>query len=163
MLVLLAWAGLRWLTGSDSGTQWALARVQGALGGQLQIDAARGNFADGLDIQRLLYENEGVRVEARDVHLRAQALRTLLGHLLVNELRATRLDVVLKPSADDEPSSLPQSLALPIGVRVEDARIDELLITQQGSGATQRITALHARYEGGPRGHTLEDFGATTA
>ncbi len=163
VLVLLSWAGLWWITGTDSGTQWALARVQGTLGAQLQIDATRGNLTDGLDIERLLYESDGMRVEAVEVHLRAQALRALLGQLLINEARAGRVDVLLKPSADNEPPSLPQSLALPIGVRVEDARIDELFVTQQENDVTQRIAALHARYQGGPGGHTLEDFGATTA
>jgi len=162
-LLVLTAAALWWVTATEGGTRWALARAQDLLGDRLQLVEPRGTLLGGLELEALRYEDDGVRVEAATLSLRADLVRAVFGRLYVHRLRIARLDVLLKAGAQKTESGPPQHIGLPIGLRVREARIDELLFTHEASGHRERITDLYARYRGGVRAHTLSRFGMRTA
>ncbi len=153
--------GLWWLVGSASGTAWSLAQLQSALGDRLQLEGVRGTFAHGLDLDRLIYEDEGVRVEARTVHVRTDPARALALRIAFEALMAAEVDVLRKPTPP-EPRTLPATLRLPIGIELVDGRIGALTVRASESDRVDTARDIRLRYSGGPGGHRLDTLQAVT-
>lgn len=147
--------------GSASGTAWSLAQLQSALGERLQLEGVRGTFAHGLDLDRLVYEDEGVRVEARTVHLRTDPARALALRIELEALTAAEVDVLRKPTPP-EPRTPPASLRLPLGVDLADGRIGVLTVRDPASDRLDTVRDIRLRYSGGPGGHRLDTLQAAT-
>ncbi len=157
MLALLAIglvAAWRWL-GSEAALQYALAELATRSGGRVSVQDARGSLLSTVHARELRYDDADRHVRAQDVELEWSVGALLDRTLHVERLRARELTVALGPPTD-EPLELPESIALPLRVRVDRAEADRIEI-ERGT-AHWTITGLRFAYEGGPDGHRVRDL-----
>ncbi|RYF43565.1 MAG: DUF490 domain-containing protein, partial [Comamonadaceae bacterium] len=121
--LLIAVAVLWWWAGTQSSLEWALQRAapQG-----LVAEGARGALRTGATIERLAWEQEGLKVQATGVDLAWQPLALLNGSLKLDRLRAAslRIEDARAPSAD--PPKPPTVLRLPLRVVVDTLALDQV-------------------------------------
>lgn len=124
LLLALGGAALWWWAGQEGSLEWALERI--ARGQPLEREGVRGSVRSGWRIARLAWEHEGLRVEAYDIALEWQPLALLRHIVRLDEVRVGRVRVIDQRPRSDEPIRLPDSLALPWRVAVDEAAIGRL-------------------------------------
>ena len=144
LLVALLLGAAAWLLGTESGLRWAIARAQSAAEGRLLVQGASGVLAGAVRIERLVFEADGSKLEARSLQTSASLLAALGGRLALDPLTADSLEVVLLPR--DGASTTPPSL--PFGIAVADVAIAQLAVTQAGERHELRDVRLsHLRVD----------------
>src|SRR5262245_10948443 len=140
---------------SEAAVAWLAQKLVAAGDGRLAIEGARGSLASTIYIATVRYEDEDLRVIARDVALAAslRALLTLRADL--GELSVRELEILSKPSpGSPEP---PANLALPLELAVSRGAIDKAILVidgdrfearrvsfgYQGSLTRHEVRALH--------------------
>ena len=152
LAALLAAIGtLWWWAGTDgslaTALRWAGARLP------LHAEAATGSLRAGGTVQRLVWSQDGLRVEVDDAELRWTPAALLARTLRIERLAARRIRIDDQRPAGAPSAGPPPSLALPLHVQVDALRVDEL----QWAGPPAR--ALHdvaARYDYDGARHRLE-------
>src|SRR4051812_30748894 len=91
LLAVVAVAGLWWWTGTEGSARWALEQL--AKRQPLVAENVSGSLRRGLQAGRLVWRQEGLTAEARDVRLDWQPLALLQRMLLVDRLRAASVRV----------------------------------------------------------------------
>ncbi|HYR36751.1 MAG TPA: translocation/assembly module TamB domain-containing protein [Burkholderiales bacterium] len=94
------------------------------MAGTLAIEGAHGTLASVVTIERLRFQADGTRVEARDVGLHAHLAAALGGRLVLEPLRIALLDIEIQEGGGraTKPS------ALPFGVRLGNVEIERLRV-----------------------------------
>lgn len=128
---------------SSAGSELALRQAERLSGGMLQVDGVAGRLWGPLHVDRLLITLEAVDIEIDNADLRAELPVLLLRRQLnVDSLRADRVRVHVKPSADDTPKDDQGAItALPFGLRVREASLRQLRI-ESGDGEPIVIDAI---------------------
>ncbi|HZZ93473.1 MAG TPA: translocation/assembly module TamB domain-containing protein [Usitatibacter sp.] len=141
VLVLLAVivAGAWWLLGTSSGTQVVMGQLARRLGPGLQIEGARGRLGGAMHVDRIVLDRPDLQLRLEDVDL--DSTPPLAGRFVVHKLHAREVSVHTAPSGK-KPQGLPASFALPLGVAIEDARIDTLRAGKIGGEAAADLV-LH--------------------
>lgn len=152
LAALLAW---RWL-GSDDSLAYVLQRAAQALpaGQELTAEGVRGSVRRGGHIDRLRWQDAGVRVEAQDITI-GWRLAPLLGKSLeLSRLEAARVVVTPLGTAQppDTPRQPPEQLTLPLRVDIPFA-VHELVWAAE---TPRQATALTGRYRYDAQAHRLE-------
>ncbi|OOG60384.1 pathogenicity protein [Rhodanobacter sp. C03] len=130
MLVLLVVAA-GWLLGTASGLRFALARVQAATHGVVDVQQAQGRLLGPLDLAGMRYDDgKGTVVKVAKAHLdfRAWPLLTKRVHVLALDMEG--VDVTLPPSTPDNNSSESFSLQPPIDLLLDRMHVGTLKVTQ---------------------------------
>ncbi len=148
VLLLAAAAGIWWIGQSTSFLRWSLDRAATATGGALEAGAVRGTLLGGFRIDSLRWHDE-----ARDVQLDGLVVSLRPAALLHGELRAGRIEiaqarVALRPTDDAGPPSAPQSLALPIDVRVDALGIGRLTVVPDATASAEPIVLESLSFSG---------------
>jgi translocation and assembly module TamB len=148
VLLLAAAAAVWWVGQSTSFLRWSLERAVAASGGALEAGAVRGTLLGGFRIDSLRW-----RDEARELRLEGLAVSLRPAALLHGEARASRLEiaqaqVALQPGADEAPPALPQSLELPIDVRIDALGIGRLTIVPDATAAAEAIVLERVSFAG---------------
>ena len=146
--------GLIWAAGSEAGTAWLLARVPG-----LEVTAPKGSLLGGnFEAQRVVaalpadggavtltgFAWRGLRME--------RAGASLWVRIVVDDLRAARVDLRLKPASPPKPLVLPADLRLQVEADIRSLQIGELHAPELGA---QPLRELKARI------HLGADAGST--
>ena len=141
-LVVVAALVAGWLVQREATLQYALARLQQAIGPGLSIEEVHGSLAGAMSIGRVVYETTERRIEARNIRL-VWASRELVSRTVqVRELDVATLEITSKrPSS--EPAVLPQSLRLPVAIIVDRAQLARLAIAGP-TGEPLVLTAIAA-------------------
>lgn len=162
LLVLAAGAATLWASRDGS-----LATALRLAGDRLPLSAqgARGAILGGGEIAHLSWEQDGLRVDVEHAVLDWRPRALLQRRLHVARLAAGRIsiDAHSTPKANKPPSSgLPDSLALPLGLRIDiDAlQIDEVRL--QGE-PVRTLRDLRANYHYDGQQHALELLSAQYA
>ena len=135
LLVLLA-AGAWWLLRSESGTHFALARVQAALANKLSIAQVRGTLTGPLLLTGVRYHDAaaGVDVNIQSIKVDYSLRRLIDRRLLVHEMQVTGVDVRLRTlptaPATAPTASLQSLLTPPLPIVLEHARVVGIAIAQ---------------------------------
>lgn len=157
LTVLIAAAGIAgfaaWLLYSEGGFVWALARLQRAAGGALEMTDARGSLAGRIEIARIRYVHEGTIVEARKVTL--QLSPPSLAALAPRVLALRCAELVVTPAPRAGPAALPATLVLPLRLEVDEARFDRVVV--QGDGRPVELSGVAFAYAGDAQRHRLRD------
>ena len=124
-LVALVVIGAWWLLGTSSGTNFVLQQAASRLGPGVRVEGARGRLGGTMHADRIVVERPELYVEVLDADLDTSP--PLGGPLVVHQLHAREVTVRTAPS-EKKSSGLPLSIAPPLPVRVDDARIDRLRI-----------------------------------
>ncbi|NMM08209.1 MAG: DUF490 domain-containing protein [Polaromonas sp.] len=160
LLVVASLSALWWWAGSEgslaSALRW-ISQSQPLLAGR-----ATGSLRAGGHVDQLLWQKDGLRVEARDVSLAWQPWSLLQGKLTLNQLTAVSVQV------DDQrvPSKLPApptTLSLPLPVALDAFSVAQLRWT--GPTALTGVTAsgISGRYQFNGLQHQLDLLGAQVA
>ncbi|ASK34641.1 hypothetical protein CEK62_09725 [Alcanivorax sp. N3-2A] len=150
LLCLLLLGAVLGLLGTRAGNLWLLERANGVLPGELSVHGWQGQLLGGVTVQRLTYSQSrsSLNVELNDLELALAPRDLLRGWLHVTRLRASRVALTLPPGDDHadstpaEPFSLPDSLALPLGVQVDELTLGRFTL----NGETPlHVDAIEAR------------------
>ena len=155
-LLALLFAGLLgaggWLLATESGLQALAGGVAGRLPGEVAWQALSGRLIGPLRIQGLVYEDDsglGIRLDSLELDWQPAAL--LHGRLRLRVLHGSGIQVRLpKPRSGDHGGALP---GFPLGLRLEDGRIEGLRIERDGQPLLE-VVAL--RLAGGPAGFDFD-------
>ncbi|MDE2323104.1 MAG: translocation/assembly module TamB domain-containing protein [Betaproteobacteria bacterium] len=134
LLIVLLSAALAWL-GSGSGLRWLSSQPLQFGAVHLELQGIRGDVWGDLRIERLQLQSPRVDVHARDLHLRWNPRALLRQPRLVDVrlLSVSTLDLNLPPGSRSGPPKLPQSLALPLELRVARLHIGALRLGPPGA------------------------------
>lgn len=123
-LVLCALAAAWWWAGTEGSARWALDQV--AKRQPLVADDVTGSLRKGFKVGRLSWSQDGLQVEARQLELAWRPLALLQRSLELSHLHAAQVRVTdRRPDTGERPRP-PESLALPLYVRVDDVRVGRL-------------------------------------
>lgn len=138
LIVLLAVA-LALILNSESGTRWALARIDAALAGELIVTEFKGTFWQGLQLSSLTYRDQERELHATAVELRIDWSTVTTGELALDEVRAATLLIRSLAAPMPEAKLLTLAMApIPIDIAITSGNIGEL--TLAGSGEPQHFT-----------------------
>ncbi len=150
--ILLGAAGctLWWGLATQAGGEWLLGQVPG-----LEVKALQGSLIGDLSVKSLHYTLPGSQDKLEIDDLRWQGLSMawstspgLWADLRLQSLQAKRVQLHLSPST--EPSKPPTDLRLPLGLRIDALRIDELALPSLSSKPLTDLRAsLALSAEGG--------------
>ncbi len=134
LLIVLLLAALAWL-GTGSGLRWLSSQPLQFGAVHLELQGIRGDVWGDLRIERLQLQSPRVDVHARDLHLRWNPRALLHQPRLVDVrlLSVSTLDLNLPPGPRSGPPKLPQSLALPLELRVARLHIGALRLGPPGA------------------------------
>ena len=124
LLLLLAAAGIWWWAGQEGSLEWTLRRL--AQGQPLQSDGVRGSLRAGWRIDRLAWERDGLRLEARDIALEWQPLALLGRTVRLDQVKVASVRITDLRPPDDAPLRPPASLQLPWRVTVDELVVAKL-------------------------------------
>lgn len=131
VLLLLAGSAWLWLTRSESGARWALARAAGTVE-QLEYETLSGGLASGVTLTGLRFAHAGTRVDADRLELAASIDLFAGPRVVVGHLRGRGIEVYLPPGKETtEPSAEPfdlSALVSPIDVIVEEVDLRGLAV-----------------------------------
>ncbi|HYD77077.1 translocation/assembly module TamB domain-containing protein [Ramlibacter sp.] len=127
LLVLLAVAAavLWWWSGREGSAEWALQQAARRLPA-LHAEGVTGSLRHGLRVEQLSWSQPGLRVQAQQAELAWQPLALLQRRLALDHLRAAVIRVEdSRPDTGERPQ-LPDSLALPLQVVVDEITVGRL-------------------------------------
>jgi translocation and assembly module TamB len=159
LLVIAAGSGLWWALRSQAGTAWVLAQVPG-----LKITGGRGTLWGDFEAAQIEFRLPGGgRVVLSDVAwrgLRAEHASWMAyrARVLIDELRARRIDVHLPSDSTKEPAKPPAHLRAPVALDVGTLRVGEFHLGALGDKPLRELQArVHFGAERGSR-HQLDDL-----
>lgn len=127
-----------WILNSNGGRDWLLARVIALLpaGSSLEWDRMDGRLSESLDVHGLRFVHDGLRIDARHVHVEQTLWPLLSGRLRIARVEVEDATMNLAPS--DEPFELPRwpevlpALDMPVTLVVESLQVQRLSIIDEG-------------------------------
>ena len=126
-LILLVLIVTAVLLGTASGSRWLLGQVPG-----LTVEAFEGRLGQRWQAERLIWEQDGSRVEVQQPRLAWSPACLLKRTLCIDELVIGDIDLSFPPSEPDpaaEPFSLPE-LDLPLALQVERIEIGRVTLNE---------------------------------
>ncbi len=161
--LVLAIAALAWLSQREQTLQWlaqeAVIASRGALPGTLRIDGVSGKLTDTIRIASLSYTSAEQAISAQQIALQWTPLQLLLKRVAISRLQIGSLRIETLKSSD-EALKLPASLALPLPVRIGDAKLAQLIIVTADQKTV--IDQLHFALSADRQGWRLSDASAVT-
>lgn len=124
VLIALMMAGLWWWSGTEGSLDWMLKRFGQEHG--LQSEGVTGSLRSGLRVKRMLWERDGLRVEAHDVHLEWAPTALVTRTVQLDEFRARLVRVTDQRPPTGEPFRLPENIALPMRVRANEVAVGRI-------------------------------------
>ena len=149
VLLVAAAAALWWIGQSTSFLRWSLDRAVAASGGALEAGAVRGTLLGGFRIESLHWRDPArdVGIEGLVVSLRPDAL--LHGEARASRVEIAQLRVALLAAPDAAAAAPPQSLELPLDVRVDALGIGRLQIVPDATASNEEPVVLeHVSFAG---------------
>lgn len=155
LLVLLSIAVLMILN-TESGTRWALQRIDAAVAGELILTDVTGTMWQGLKLSSLQYHDSERDIQAGTVAIGLDWSGVLIGQLALGELRVATLEVRSHGKAKPDEAGLTLSMTpLAINIAIADGEIGDFTFAAGGEpqrfenislkGATLRGDRLRAR------------------
>jgi hypothetical protein len=120
IVLVAAGTALGWLVGTEAGLQWAAARAAE----KLSVENLRGRLAGEISADKVVFSDEGLRVEARQLVLRPHLAALLGGRLTIEPLRAASLEIDLREGGDTAATAPRLALRL----HMAQARVDEIVV-----------------------------------
>jgi translocation and assembly module TamB len=151
--------GAFWLLGRESTLQQLVQRISNASGGTIAVSGVSGSLYHRMHIDKLVYRSKGTVVTAEQIDINWSPLQYFSEGLTISELHAQSL--VVHSAGPSTPSTMPESLASPIKLRISDGRLDKLTIASEtGSDVIER---LRFKLDGDRTGWGVQEASAHTA
>ena len=132
LLLLLAGlaAAVFWLVSSEQGLRFAIGQAQGFLRDNtsqvMEVELEQGTVWDGFSITSLSWNDGEKFVDITGLQVKLDWSGILAETLVVNALSAESVRVVLPPSENTEPFSLPEKIDLPLNVRIDTLQVAQV-------------------------------------
>ena len=156
LLLGLTVSGFWWWSGSEGSLATTLRWVsQSSLllaPMSLTTQDVTGSIRHGGRVERLVWQDTGLRVTASQLDVHWQALALLSGRLQINRLHLASVQIDPLDTADTPPTAPPASLRLPLDVTLEDLAVGQLA---WGAQAAAQATDLRANYRYANAQHAL--------
>lgn len=144
LLPLLLCLALWWALGTESGARWIVAQALQRTGPTLAIEGVHGHLLGPLRIDTLRQQGEhGQQIEAQGLQLRWSPRALASGTLQIEALELERLVIQMSMQPDPNPPKLPDSLALPVRVNLEQLLVKQTEI-RRGPLALAQLGPLAA-------------------
>jgi translocation and assembly module TamB len=121
LLLALAAAVVWWWAGQEGSLQWLLQRI--GQSAPLRSEGVEGSVRGGWHIGRIVWERDGLRLEAEDIRLEWQPLAVLHRTLQLEVVQVARARLIDTRARKDEPMQEPVQLRLPWRVAVESLKV----------------------------------------
>ena len=159
LLLGLTVSGVWWWSGSEGSLAITLRWVsQSSLlptPRSVTVDGVSGSLRHGGSVERLVWQDAGLRVTAAQLDVRWQVLALVSGRLQIDRLHLASLQI--DSSADETPtapSAPPTSLRLPLDVMLEDLTVGHIAWGGQAAAQARELRA-HYRYASAQHALTL--------
>lgn len=124
ILLTLSAGGVWWWSGTDGSLAWVLGRIGRSQ--PLVAEGVSGSMRSGLQINRLVWEQAGLKVEADDVRIEWSPLSLLARELKLDRLHAAVLKVTDTRPPLKEKFKPPESIELPLQLDIDKVEIDRI-------------------------------------
>jgi translocation and assembly module TamB len=124
LLVLLPLLLASWLLASESGARAAFSLADRLSGGTVQATGLQGRILGPLRIGQLTLTLPDNRITLHDLNLAWLPSDLLQQRLHLTSLHIGRIDIIGKIDSKPKPPSLPERIALPLALQIDEARID---------------------------------------
>jgi translocation and assembly module TamB len=158
VLLVLTVGVASYLTLSETGSRWLIARVLPVLPGTVEVADVHGRLAGGLRLVDVDYRLEGTTVHSDLLVVRWRPAGLLEGTLRIQQLLLQNLNIsVGEAQTDSAPTGIPESIPLPLTVALDELRIEGLQVDT--GGEPTRIDSLVLSARAGPfQGLTVRHF-----
>lgn len=116
---------------STRGSQGLLSLVEKVAGGSIQLRGVSGRLADELQADELIYQDATTRVVVSGLFVKWRWQSFLNAPLEIEKLSATQVKII--SPASTTPSSLPQSLQIPLAIKIKQLAIGRLIFSTFGT------------------------------
>ncbi|MBX9901869.1 MAG: hypothetical protein K2Y28_13915, partial [Burkholderiaceae bacterium] len=127
VLILLFYAAMH----STRGSQVLVYLAEKVAGGSLQMRGVSGRLADELQADELIYQDATTRVVISALSLKWRWQSLFDAPLEIEKFSATQVKITSPASAT--PSSLPQSLQIPLAIKIKQLAVGRLIFTTLGT------------------------------
>jgi translocation and assembly module TamB len=152
--------GAVWLLGRETTLQTIAGRVARASGGSITITGVTGSLYDHMHIGRLVYKGKSSTITADDIDIDWSPLQFFSSGIEINKLRVASV-LMLTTAKDEEPLTMPASLAPPFRLSVADGALLKLRMTSL-AGVHQDITDVRVALYGDKTRWELKSASAVT-
>lgn len=143
LLLLILIAGLSWIVGTETGTQWSLNTAQQHLP-ELTIDTPSGSIWQGIGAVSLRWQQEDMTIQIDALKTQWRFGCLLEGVFCIDEISAAAINVQLprnntkaEATESSEPFSLPD-ITLPVGLDLKRLTINRISV-DLGDGSDAQI------------------------
>ncbi|MFC5481265.1 translocation/assembly module TamB domain-containing protein [Massilia suwonensis] len=151
--------GALWYLGRETTLQMIAERAARATDGKLTMTGVRGSIYGDMHIDRIVWRTETQLATVTNIDLSWSPRQLLSKGIEINKLHAADLRMeTLKES--DEPATMPNSLAAPFRIALDDARLAKATFVNKGASTV--ITDVRMRLHGDKVQWQLNDAVATT-
>lgn len=141
LIIMAAVIILSGILATNSGSQWLLNRITAMVNNETQsfsYDQVDGSFLRGLNLHGVYFENATTAAQVEQIHSRWTPITLLDGEFILESLRIAGLQLTLRENPNPPPpgpplvleSTLDSLLPLPIGIQLNNIRLDGANITQ---------------------------------
>ncbi|THC44271.1 translocation/assembly module TamB domain-containing protein [Massilia sp. Mn16-1_5] len=151
--------GALWYLGRETTLQMIAERAARATDGKLTMTGVRGSIYGDMHIDRIVWRTETQLATVTNIDLSWSPRQLLSKGIEINKLHAADLRMeTLKET--DEPATMPNSLAAPFRIALDDARLAKATFVNKGASTV--ITDVRMRLHGDKVQWQLSDAVATT-
>jgi len=151
--------GALWYLGRETTLQMIAERAARATDGKLTMTGVRGSIYGDMHIDRIVWRTETQLATVTNIDLSWSPRQLLSKGIEINKLHAADLRMeTLKET--DEPATMPNSLAAPFRIALDDARLAKATFVNKGASTV--ITDVRMRLHGDKVQWELNDAVATT-
>ncbi len=148
----------RWLLTSPSGLQWLLSAVSRVSANSIVFEGIQGSLSS-MQINLIRFTSSDLHLTLQGTELDWQPDKLLSGKLLINVLSAQDVEVRSFPSSTSTSASLPESLRLPLSMRIDKLSVVALRVwTKESDIPDFSATELSVRLESDGQRHYLSDL-----
>lgn len=152
----LPWVVIAWSIGTEAGLHFVAHAIEVATRGQIRLEAPSGRLADSLRAERFVFAMAGVEVDARKLAIDWSPSELLSGWVHARRVRVQSLSVTYTLS--HEPSGPLNSIALPIGLRLDDVALGHFTLFLRDGKQLDRVFELRDAAAAADMGHDLWRF-----
>ena len=129
-LLVLILGGAYWLLARQATLQALVQKIANASGGQVVADGVTGSLTGTMHFKHLIYRTQSTRITAENVDIVWSPWQVFTGGIVISQLKAASVLIeALGPSAAP---TMPNSLALPFLLRIQDGRIARMTSIDAG-------------------------------
>ena len=148
LLLALVAVGALWIAATESGTRWLAARVADRLPDALALGTLHGSLLDGLRLESIEWNSEGLRLAANEVELAFELLPLARRQLNIDSLTVERLQLEISETTGSEAQSRGGPFSLPIDITLRSSSLRNITFARGDLQRAIDSIAVSGDFEG---------------